>query len=474
MELAVDNSQSELRETFDALHQVSRKTPYPDLQTRIDRLRRLEDAIEENAAELVKAMSEDFSHRSHSESEAFDIMATVGAIRDTRRHTKKWMKMRRVHTPKHLLPARSRILPQPLGVVGVISPWNFPVFLAIPPMANAIAAGNVVMLKPSELTPKTSTVLQRILHAAFSRDEVIVVTGGPDVAAEFSELPFDHLIFTGSTAVGRKVAMAAAKNLTPVTLELGGKSPTVVTPSADMKRAAKRVAFGKCTNAGQICVSPDYALVPRAKMGEFVAAMEEAIQGFYPKGIAAPEYSAIVSDRHKVRLETMANDAEKSGARVVRLGDVKSGVDSRKVAPSIIVDPDTNLQVMQEEVFGPLLSVIPYDTQEEALDFVTQRDRPLALYIFAEDSKDKDFWLYQSVSGGVCVNETAFHVVCDSLPFGGVGPSGMGAYHGQKGFETFSHMKSIFIQPKLNAAFVFDPPLTGLKKRIGQIVHKII
>jgi coniferyl-aldehyde dehydrogenase len=348
------------------------------------------------------------------------------------------------------------------------------VFLALPPMADAIAAGNLVMLKPSELTPKTSEVLQRILHAAFSRDELVVITGGPDVAAEFSELPFDHLIFTGSTAVGRKVAVAAAKNLTPVTLELGGKSPTIITPSADMKRASRRVAFGKCTNAGQICIAPDYALVPRVKVEEFVIALEDAIQNFYPQGISTPEYSAIISDRHKVRLETLAKDAEKSGARVIRLGENVPGGNSRKLAPTIIIDPDTKLKVMQEEVFGPILSIIPYDTPQQALDFVTARDRPLALYVFAKDRKDQEFWLYQSISGGVCVNETAFHVVCDTLPFGGVGASGIGAYHGAKGFETFSHMKSIFIQPRLNAAFAFDPPLTGLKKRISEILHKII
>jgi coniferyl-aldehyde dehydrogenase len=474
MEPAIIQFQSAMRNHFDRLHQVSRANPYFDAATRIDRLRRLEAVVEENAEELVRAMSEDFSYRSPAESRAFDITATVGAIRHARQHVKKRMKMRRVPTPKHLLPARSRILPQPLGVVGVISPWNFPVFLALPPMADAIAAGNLVMLKPSELTPKTSEVLQRILHAAFSRDELVVITGGPDVAAEFSELPFDHLIFTGSTAVGRKVAVAAAKNLTPVTLELGGKSPTIITPSADMKRASRRVAFGKCTNAGQICIAPDYALVPRVKVEEFVIALEDAIQNFYPQGISTPEYSAIISDRHKVRLETLAKDAEKSGARVIRLGENVPGGNSRKLAPTIIIDPDTKLKVMQEEVFGPILSIIPYDTPQQALDFVTARDRPLALYVFAEDRKDQEFWLYQSISGGVCVNETAFHVVCDTLPFGGVGASGIGAYHGAKGFETFSHMKSIFIQPRLNAAFAFDPPLTGLKKRISEILHKII
>lgn len=473
MDAIVETQTGDLIGSFKKLHNISREDPYPSASLRIDRLKRLERAVEENAEKLIKAMIEDFSHRSPSECQVFDITATIGAIRDTRRNVKKWMKVRRVHTPKHLLPARARIMPQPLGVVGIISPWNFPVYLALPPMANAIAAGNRIMLKPSELTPKTSKIMQIMLHNAFDRDEVVVVNGGPEVGASFSELPFDHLVFTGSTAIGRKVAMAAAKNLTPVTLELGGKSPTIITHSANLKHAAKRVAWGKYTNAGQICVSPDYALVPKDKVEAFVEELTAAIKQFFPEGVLADEYTAIISKKHKTRLEYMSKTAEESGAKVIKIGQ-DGRCKSRKIAPTIIINPDVDLEVMQEEVFGPILSIIPYDKKEDALHFVVNRERPLALYVFAESQKDKDFWLYGSVSGGVCINETAFHVICDTLPFGGVGPSGMGAYHGETGFERFSHMKSIFIQPRLNAAFAFDPPLTGWKKTIGHLVHKII
>ncbi|MEM9724367.1 MAG: coniferyl aldehyde dehydrogenase [Pseudomonadota bacterium] len=449
--------------------------PAPTYEVRKARLDRLEKALNEYADRLVEAMQQDFSHRSQAECDNFDVTASIGDVRNAKRHLKKWMKTRNPGVPKHLMPAKARVAPQPLGVIGIISPWNFPVFLAIGPMAAALAAGNRVMLKPSELSPRTSEVMTEMLHKAFEADEVRVFNGGPEVASKFSELPFDHLLFTGSTSIGRKVAAAAAPNLTPVTLELGGKSPAIITPSANMDRAAERIAFGKTANAGQICVAPDYALVPRDKVETFLEKVQEKMRSFYPTFAGNKDYTAMITDRHLSRARGLIANAEENGARVIRLEEEGKGDPNvRQLAPAIVVDPPLETQVMQEEIFGPVLAVIPYDDAETARRFVMERDRPLALYIFGENADEVSFWRDGSISGGVCVNEVLFHVACDTLPFGGVGPSGMGSYHGDQGFETFSHMKPIFIQSKLNGASMFNPPFTEFKAKMGRIFRKII
>ncbi len=468
-----DSNGVDLSSAYENVRAAFAAEPYAEMAVRRDRLKRLEAALLDYADALVDAMSEDFSYRSPVESRLFDITASLGEIRFARRNLKRWMKTRRVRTPLHLLPARGRILPQPLGVVGIISPWNFPVFLALPPLATALAAGNRVMLKPSELSPRTSAVLAEMLSNTFSPEEVAVVTGGPDVAQAFSSLPFDHLLFTGSTAVGRKVALAAAQNLTPVTLELGGKSPAIITPSADLDRAAKRIAWGKAASAGQLCVSPDYVLVPRSQIDALAQKILSAWQAQYPQGSDSVDYSAIVTDRHLQRLNDMVTEAQSHGAEVIQL---PKGSDPlrRKIPPTIVVDPSTDITVMQEEVFGPILSLIPYDTQQDALDFVAGRDRPLALYIFAERSDDKELWLIGSHSGGVCVNDVVIHVGCDTLPFGGVGASGSGAYHGDRGFETFSHMKSVLSQTKLNGTFLAVPPYGPVKRKVWELIERFI
>ncbi|WP_236021099.1 coniferyl aldehyde dehydrogenase [Sedimentimonas flavescens] len=447
--------------------------PYPAIDVRRDRLDRLERALRDYSDTLVEAMSADFSYRSPHESRIYDITASLGAVRFARRNLKRWMKPRRVGMPLHLLPASGRIFPQPLGVVGIIAPWNFPVFMVVPPMATAFAAGNRVMVKPSELSPRTSDVLARMIGERFSPEEAMVINGGEDVARAFSELPFDHLLFTGSTAVGRKVALAAAKNLTPVTLELGGKSPVIVTQSADLNVAARRIAWGKAASAGQICVAPDYALVPRAIIDDFAARVLSAWQEQHPAGTTSQDYSAIISERHLLRLEGMIDEARRSGATVLQLQGAGEP-SKRKLPPSVIVNPSCDLAVMQEEVFGPLLSLFPYDTRQEALDFVAARDRPLALYLFTQSQDDRDVWLRQSHSGGVCINDVIVHVGCDTLPFGGVGASGNGAYHGDRGFETFSHMKSIFAQRSVNGTFLATPPYGPTKRRIWKLVERIV
>lgn len=462
-----------MQDRFDAMRAAHSSAPDPDYACRKDRLQRLESGLLRFEQPLMEAMNADFSHRSPSEAGSFDITIPIGDIRMNRRNLRRWMRPRRYGMPKHLLPARARVKPQPKGVVGVISPWNFPVYLAISPIAAALAAGNRVMLKPSELSARTSDVLAQMIDDLFEPNEIAVCLGGPDVAAAFADLPFGHLLFTGSTAVGRKVAEAAARNLTPVTLELGGKSPAVVGAHADLAYAAKRIAFGKTANSGQVCVAPDYALVPRAQMDGFVQETEAAIKTFYPDISESEDYTAIISDRHHQRLNAMIGEAEARGTRVIRVGDA-ARANSRKLAPALLVDPPLDIQAMREEIFGPILPIIPYDSPEEALRFVAERASPLALYIFTDDAAERDLWLDRSLSGGACVNEIGFHVVADTLPFGGVGESGMGAYHGQAGFDTFSHLKSVLYQPKLNGVFLFNPPMSGFQHKVGQILRKII
>lgn len=464
---------SPLQDRFQAMKQAHQTDPNPDYATRKDRLKRLEATLLRFSDQLVTAMTQDFSHRSPSEAATNDVTIPLGDIRMNRRNLRKWMRPRRYHMPKHLLPARGRVLPQPKGVVGVIAPWNFPVYLATGPLAAALAAGNRVMVKPSELTPRTSEVIKQMIEDVFEPNEVSVFTGGSDVASAFSELPFGHLLFTGSTQVGRLVAQAAAKNLTPVTLELGGKSPAIVGEHADISYTAKRIAFGKTANGGQVCVSPDYALVPRAKMHEFASEVEKALKSFFPDVANTVDYTAIVSDRHQERLQGMIKEAEDRGTKVVRVGDTR-GANTRKEAPALLIDPPLDIQAMQEEIFGPILPIIPYDTVEEAMEFVAQRSAPLALYIFTDKHAERDAWLNKSLSGGACVNETSFHVVADSMPFGGVGESGMGSYHGQAGFDTFSHLKSVLYQPKLNGAFLFNPPVRRYQHTVGKMLRKFI
>jgi coniferyl-aldehyde dehydrogenase len=384
------------------------------------------------------------------------------------------MRRRRVPTPLELKPGRAFLEPQPLGVVGILSPWNYPVQLALGPAIGALAAGNRVLLKPSETTPATSALLARAIAARYAEDEFAVVSGGPEVGAAFTRLPFDHLFFTGSTAVGRSVAKAAAENLVPVTLELGGKSPAIVDASADLAALAPRLAMGKLLNAGQTCIAPDYALVPRARVDAFATAVADAIRELHPAGVASPDYASIVDDRHYARLDALVDDARAKGARILRVpADAEADAAARRLPPTLILDARDDMAVMQEEIFGPLLPVEAVDSLDDAIARVARRPRPLALYVFARDRAARDRVLARTVSGGVTVNDTLWHFAHEELPFGGVGASGIGAYHGEASFRTFSHMKSVFVQPRFAAAKLLYPPygatfekVLGLLKRL--------
>ena len=432
---------------------------------RLDRLKRAADVVIQGKDRLAAALSDDFGHRPTPMTMMTDIMASVGPLRHAAKHLAAWMKpeKRGVQFPLGLLGARARVEYQPKGVVGIISPWNFPVNLTFAPLAGVLAAGNRAMIKPSEYTPITSALLRELIGAAFDETEVAVVTGGPELGRAFSELPFDHLVFTGSTAIGRHVMAAAAKHLVPLTLELGGKSPVIVSRSADIGRTTERIALGKMMNAGQICLAPDYLLVPREDEAKIVDGLKTAVAGMYPTLLANDDYTSVLGSRHRERLEAHVADATAKGARVTVVNPANEDFakqNTNKMPLHILQDVTDEMTVMQEEIFGPLLPVVPYDRPDDAVTYVNARDRPLGLYWFGDDKAEERRVLDRTISGGVTVNDVLFHVSMEDLPFGGIGPSGMGSYHGLDGFRAFSHAKAIYSQPKLDIAGIagFKPP----------------
>jgi coniferyl-aldehyde dehydrogenase len=437
-----------------------RADPSPSLAARHADLERLARALLAQRETVAATISDDFGNRARQESLLAEVFVTVKAIRHAQAHLAQWMAPRPQPVDWLFQPGRAELRPQPLGVIGIISPWNYPVQLALAPLVAALAAGNRCLLKPSELTPRTSALLQTLLGEIFSEDKVAVVTGGPALGEAFAGLPFDHLIFTGSTAVGRRVMAAAAARLTPVTLELGGKSPALVGPDAPIADTAARVMTGKLFNAGQTCIAPDYALVPAGQRDAFVSACRDAAAKMYPTLARNPDYTSIVHPRHVARLHALLDDARARGAVVIELNPGAERLDpaSQKVCPHLVLDAPDDAQIMQEEIFGPILPVRTYTDLGEALAFVNDRPRPLALYYFGRDRGDIDRVLRETVSGGVTVNETLLHVAVESLPFGGVGASGMGQYHGQAGFDALSRIKPVFHQLQPNATALLRPP----------------
>jgi coniferyl-aldehyde dehydrogenase len=436
----------------------------PTLSTRIDRLNRAVDLLVTHRHALNDAMCADFGHRSHDMSDLTDIAGALGALKFARANVAKWMRPQRrgVEFPFGLLGARAEVRFKPKGVIGVISPWNFPVNLTFGPLAGVLAAGNRCMIKPSEFTEATSNLMKRLIGEYFSVEEVVVVTGGPAVGAAFTALPFDHLLFTGATSVARHVMRAAAENLVPVTLELGGKSPVIVGRSADLPLAATRIMAGKTMNAGQICVAPDYAFVPAEMMPGFVAAARRSVATMYPSGLVSnPDYTSVFNRRHYDRITHYLDEARTRGANVIAINPANEDFSRQphhKVAPHLVIDPADDLSVMQDEIFGPILPIKPYTQTSEAIDFINARPRPLSLYYFGEDLVERDAILTRTTSGGVAINDVIFHVAQEDLPFGGVGPSGIGAYHGHDGFLEFSHRTAIFTQVSRDLLGTARPP----------------
>jgi coniferyl-aldehyde dehydrogenase len=421
--------------------------------TRIDRLDRSINLLKKNGTKLAEAMAADFGHRSLDQSKMTDIDGAIGPLEHSKKHLRKWMKpeKRKVMFPLGIFGARGRVEYQPLGVVGCISPWNFPVQLTFAPLAGIFAAGNRTMIKPSEFTAQTSELMKELFAEAYDEDEVAVFTGGPDVGGAFSRLPFDHLLFTGATSIAKHVMRAAAENLVPVTLELGGKSPVIIGRSANMELAATNIMAGKTMNAGQICLAPDYVFLPEESRDEFVAAAQKSVAKMFPHIKDNPDYTSIVNERHFERLNGYLEDAKEKGAKVVEINPADEDFSQQqhhRIPPTLVLDPTDDMKIMQDEIFGPILPVKQYKDIDETLAYVNDRDRPLGLYYFGEDSAEEKKVLTHTTSGGVTVNDVIMHVAMEDLPFGGVGPSGMGSYHGHDGFKNFSHAKSIFSQSK--------------------------
>ena len=469
------SSPRDLRGLFDAQRDAYAREPYPSLTLRHDRLERLATLIEEHEQEIVAAIGADFGTRPAQETRLAELFVIAVGVRHARRKLSRWMAQQRVPTPLYLWPGRSRLLRQPLGVVGVISPWNYPVQLALLPALAALAAGNRVMLKPSELTPRTSALLERMVAQHFAPDEFAVVTGGPDVGDAFSRLPFDHLFFTGSTAVGRKIALAAAANLTPVTLELGGKSPALIHADADLAAAAPRLATGKLLNAGQTCIAPDYALVSASRVDALAAAVRDSAVSLYPSFRDNPDYSSIINDAHYRRLSALIDDAVKKGAHAVAVdpGAAAPAAPGRKLAPTILVGVNDTMAIMKEEIFGPVLPIEAYDSLDQAIGKINARPRPLSLYMFGGDAAARRRVLERTAAGGVTIDDTLLHFSNENLPFGGIGASGIGAYHGERGFLTFSHQKAVFIQPRLSLTWLLRPPYGKRFERVLELLKKI-
>jgi coniferyl-aldehyde dehydrogenase len=447
----------------------------PSAEQRAERIDRCIGLLVDFRDEIEAALNADFGARSKEATAFTDVASSIGTLKYAKKNLRGWMKPERRRTEPailNLFGAKAEIRFQPKGVVGVISPWNFPVNLTFTPLAGVLAAGNRAMIKPSEYTPATSELMARMFAKAFPPEEIAVITGGPDVGQAFAALPFDHLVFTGATSIAAHVMRAAAENLTPLTLELGGKSPVILSRTADMKTAAARIMNGKTLNAGQICLAPDYVLAPAERMGEFVDEARAAVGAMFPTVKDNPDYTSVINQRHFDRITGYITEARERGAEVIEIkpdGEEFSQQEHHRIPPTLILEPADDLKVMQEEIFGPVLPVKSYRTVDEAVAYVNAHARPLGLYWFGDDAAEREQVLATTTSGGVTVNDVIFHVAQEDLPFGGVGPSGMGAYHGQDGFREFSHRKAVYSQIKNEMG-----PLKALRPPYGEGIRKYL
>jgi coniferyl-aldehyde dehydrogenase len=448
-------------QAYDRLRAAYRTQPFPTRAQREDWLERLEQMIRTNQEVFVEAINADFLGRSRHETLMADVLVTLGGAQEARRNVGSWMQKKSVRPKWWFLPSSSYIEYLPRGVVGIIAPWNYPVDLALGPLAGALAAGNRAIIKPSELTPRTSEAIARAVRDTFTADEVAVVEGGADVARELTSLPLDHILFTGSTHVGRIVATAAAQNLTSTTLELGGKSPTLIHPDYPLEKAAERIVIGKLFNAGQTCIAPDYVLVKEGSEQRFAEAFKAVLARLYPDLANNPDYTSIANPKAYDRLKGLLADAEAQGAKLEPLAVLPAQSSSRKLAPTLVFGATDQMRLMKEEIFGPILPVQTYRSIDEALAYVNSHPRPLAFYYFDDNSRRVDDVLRRTVSGGACVNDTLLHFAQEDLPFGGIGDSGAGAYHGITGFQTFSHARGVYVSSALSQVGKLQAPPYG-------------
>lgn len=453
---AINTAANDMRATLDRQRQLCDEEGAVSPEQRIDRLNRAIDLIFDNRDIIVETLAQDFGHRSSHQSQMSDIYATIECLKHSKKHLKKWMKAekRKAPFPMNLMGAKARVEYQPKGVVGIIGTWNFPLNTVFAPLAGVLAAGNRAMIKCSEVTPKTGELLATLAAKYFSSDELAVFNGGPEVGAQFSALPFDHIIFTGATSIARHILRAAADNLTPVTLELGGKSPVIVSKSYPLQEAVERIFGGKILNVGQVCLSPDYVFVPEDQLDAFTQAATAYIASMFPTLLDNPDYSSVVNERHYQRLQSYLTDAREKGGDIREINPANEDFSQQqgtfKIPLTLVVNPNDDMLVMEEELFGPVICVKTYRQVEDCINYVNARPRPLALYYFGKDKAEQQHILDHTVSGAVTINDVIFHVSCEDLPFGGIGPSGMGSYHGFDGFKTFSHAKAIYKQSNIN------------------------
>lgn len=458
--------QTDLTEKLALQRRAFRAEPFPSLQQRKQRLIALKTALQAHSDKLVEALNKDYGGRAEFDCRLADIAPCIQGINYTLKKLRRWMKPESRHVGWAFQPASAWVEPQPLGVVGIIVPWNYPVMLSVGPLISVLAAGNRAMLKLSEFTPATNKAIINMLNSAFEDDLVCAVEGEVEVAQAFSELPFDHLLFTGSTAVGKHVMAAASKNLTPVTLELGGKSPAIITSDMSIDTAVERLIFGKCLNAGQTCIAPDYILVPEEKVEALINAFTSAFNRLYPDALANPDFTSVINPSQYNRLQSWLEDAKQKGASIHPLQQPATDDAKQRMVLHLLTGGTDEMTMMQEEIFGPAMPIVTYKTLTDAIEYVNDRPRPLALYILSHDTSAQKQILQQTHAGGVCINESTLHVAQDDLPFGGVGPSGMGHYHGPEGFKTFSKYKPVLKYGKLAMTKLIHPPYGNTIQRI--------
>jgi coniferyl-aldehyde dehydrogenase len=458
-----------MQHVFDIQAKAFRKNPMPSYEERIANLKKLRQAMLDNQDIFIEKISQDFSNRSENETRLAEIMPILHTIDYSLKNLKSWMRPEKKKVSTLFMPASTQVQYQPLGVVGIIAPWNYTLSLSLGPLVCALAAGNRAMIKMSEFTPVTSAFVEELINKLYPEDLVRVINGDADVAVAFSEVPWNHLLFTGSTTVGRHVMRAAASNLTPVTLELGGKSPTLISETVDLDEAVKPIVFGKAFNAGQTCIAPDYILCPEHRIEQFVERFKTNFSEMYPTLKHNNDFSAIINERQHQRLQSYVADAEAKGATVICCNHAEEDMasDTRKMPIYLVLNPTKDMTCMQDEIFGPILPIVATNSIEDAVDFINDRPSPLALYYFGHDKAEQQFVMDQVRSGGVCINDTLSHFAQEDLHFGGVGESGMGAYHGEEGFTTFSHKKPIFTKGKINSTKFAYPPY-------GTPIHKLI
>ncbi|PCC10651.1 coniferyl aldehyde dehydrogenase [Pseudoalteromonas sp. JB197] len=452
---------------FDELQQYFIKTPYLSINKRITVLKQLRSRVVEFEQELIDAVSKDFGYRTAFDTLLGDILPTMQALAHTIKKLPKWSKPSKRSVGLSLWPSKVSVTYQPKGVVGIIAPWNYPIQLAIVPVITALAAGNRTMLKLSEFTPHTNQVLEKLFSGELEQ-HCKIIQGGSGVASEFSSLPFAHLFFTGSIAVGKLVMGAASANLTPVTLELGGKSPVIITEKADIKKAAQAILFGKMANAGQICVAPDYVFVPKELEHQLVQHLCELYKKHYKQGVEGKNLTSIVSDAHYARLSGYLEQAQQLGSTIIKpLEDNQQDPDKHRMGLHIVTQVTDEMQLMKDELFGPILPVMSYTNLEHAISYIKQHHHPLALYILGQNKQIQEYIIKQTLSGTVAVNDTLVQVTADDAPFGGVGHSGMGHYHANEGFLTFSHAKNTLVSGSFN-------PRIGMLLKQSKVLIKLL